>query len=195
MLTVDWGPVSSWFVAAGTLAAAMVALLGGIGIWGWFRRPRLEITFQQTEPWCRQTELATGKKGYWVRIRVENKGLDPARGCIGKLTAVHTDGQLRSDIDPVQLRWCGVHRQLAFEPIDLGRGQHEFLNVFLETEDGPTLIIVTFPYPDFDPGFPLELAPNAEHRVEVSVFANNANPVRRTLTLTFAGTFNTLDVR
>ena len=115
MLTVDWGPVSSWFAAAGTIAATIVALLGGLGLFNLLRRPLLKLTFEHKEPWCRVTRLTTGQDAYWVRVQVENRGGQSARGCIGMVVAIRTDGRQRDDIDPVQLRWAGIPRDRGFD--------------------------------------------------------------------------------
>ena len=66
-----------------------------------------------------------------------------------------TDGELRSDVDPVQLRWAGLPRSRAFDPVDLRREQREYLNV-LDLRDGDWRL-VTFEDPDFDPGFATDL--------------------------------------
>ena len=88
----------------------------------------------------------------WIRIGVENRGGGAARGCLGRLLTVSTDGQQRPDVDPVQLRWAGVPRSRAFDAIDLGRGQREYLNV-LYLPNRSDWHLVTFQDPDFDPGF------------------------------------------
>jgi hypothetical protein len=104
---------------------------------------------------------------------VENVGRDSAGGCVGRLLGLTTDGLARADVDPIQLRWAGLPRSQAFEPIDLRRGQREFLNV-LVLEEGARWRIVTFEDQDFDPGFSTELAPDQEHVLRVAVFADNA---------------------
>lgn len=190
---VDWGPLASWFAAGGTILAATVALLGGFRVFDWFRAPRLRVSFQQSEPWCRTTQLVSGNEGYWVRVRVENVGHDSARGCVGKLTEVRTDGTLRGDRDPMQLRWGGVPDARGFDPIDLRRGQHEFLNVLETVEGEPHVRIVTFP--NFAPGFSMVLEPDAEHLIEIDVAADNTSLVRLSLIVRYGGSFGTLTVR
>jgi hypothetical protein len=98
---------------------------------------------------------------------------------VGRLIAVTTDGKPRKDVDPVQLRWAGVQlrwagvpRSRAFDPIDLRRGQREYLNVLLLPRDADWRL-VTFEDPDFDPGFTTELLRGPRHQIQVSVFATN----------------------
>ena len=76
-------------------------------------------------------------------------------------------------MDPIQLRWAGLPRSKAFDPIDLRSNQREFLNV-LVLEEGARWRIVTFEDQDFDPGFSTELAPDHEHVLRVAVFGDNA---------------------
>ena len=139
----------------------------------------MHITFESTEPWCRSSGGEDGG-GLWVRVGVENSGGGTARGCVGRLLTVSTDGRPRRDVDPVQLRWAGVPRSRAFDPIDLGRGQREYLNV-LYLPTGADWRLVTFQDPDFDPGFATDLPHDARHAIQISVFSGNAGTVTTTL--------------
>ena len=80
---------------------------------------------------------------------------------------------MRTDVDPVQLRWAGVPRSRSFEPVDIRRGQREFLNVVYLVE-GRRWRIDTYAEPDFHPGFTTDLPSDSEHVVDVAVFADNA---------------------
>jgi hypothetical protein len=131
--------VAAWARGIATFLAALVALLGAAGVFSSFRAPRLRITFEHTQPWCR-TE-ADGE--LWVRVAVENVGRRPVRDCVGRITALATDGRTRADLDPVQLRWAGVPLSRAFDPMDIRPGQREFLNV-LRVRPGAPWHLVTF---------------------------------------------------
>ena len=116
---------------AGAIATALVVIttaLVALGYFDGFRGPRLRLTFEATEPWCRQGKTEGDGTALWVRVGVENLGGGPARGCLGRLISVATNGESRPDVDPVQLRWAGVPRSRAFEPMDLRRDQREYLN-------------------------------------------------------------------
>jgi hypothetical protein len=172
---IDWGPVSAWVAATATILATIVALLVAYRVPDRVRKPRLRLSFEQTEPWCRQSAVSDGRVVFWVRLGVENVGPEPARGCVGRLIGLTTDGVPRADVDPVQLRWAALPRSRAFNPIDLRRDQREFLNVLLLDEEGSHWRIVTFEDPDFDPGFSTDLVPDREHVLRVAVFADNAS--------------------
>jgi hypothetical protein len=73
-----------------------------------------------------------------------------------------------------------VPRSRAFDPIDLGRGQREYLNV-LYRPTGADWRLVTFQDPDFDPGFATDLPNDARHTIQISVFSGNAGTVTTTL--------------
>jgi hypothetical protein len=181
LVAVDWGPVAVWVSAAATFLVVLVTVLVALGFFDYPHRPRVHVMFEPTEPWCRHGEGEGGSAGLWVRVGVENRGRDAARGCVGRLLAVRTDGRPRLDVDPVQLRWAGVPRSRAFDAIVLGRGQREYLNVlFLPNGDGWRLI--TFQDPDFDPGFATNLPLDGRHTIELSVFSDNANTVSAALT-------------
>ena len=173
------------------MLAVLVALFGW-RLWDWLRRPQLRIIFEQAEPFCRKTELSNGRDGCWVRVRVENTGVEPARACVGKLTKTYSNGQVRQDMDPMQLRWCGVPDGRGFEPIHLARKQHEFLDVFLIVDGQAFLKVETFPPSDYAPGFPTALEKEVEHSVEIAVVADSADPAPYTLTVAYAGDFSRL---
>jgi len=180
LLAVEWGPVGVWVSAAITLLAVIVTALIALGFFEHLRGPRVQVTFEATEPWCRRGDAEDGQSGLWVRVGVENRGGSSARGCVGRLIAVSTDGRPRSDVDPVQLRWAGLPRSHAFDPMDLGRGQREYLNV-LYLADSSSWRLVTFQDPDFDPGFATTLPLEGRHRLQISVFSANAGTATTSL--------------
>lgn len=173
MLAVAWGPVAVWAGAVATFVAAAIALLAGAGYLDRFRAPRLRLTYDNAEPWCRLVERPGDGEVLWVRVGVENVGRAPARDCVGQLAGLTTDGVARNDLDPVQLRWAGVPRSRGFDPVEIRPGQREFLNVVYLVE-GSRWHIDTYTDPDFDPGFTTELPSVEEHIVAVALFAENA---------------------
>ena len=180
VLLVFWGPVSAWAAATATFTVALVALLASLRVFDAFDSPRIRVTFEQREPWCREAMMSDGTKALWVRVGVENVGKGTAHGCIGRMTSLKTGDVLRADVDPLQLRWAGTPRALAFHAVDLRRDQREFLNVLLRPERRHWRI-ETFDDPDFDPGFATELSAEQEHVLEIAVFAHNARTVSRSL--------------
>ena len=180
LLHVDWGPVSAWAAASATFTVALVALLASLRVFDAVGRPSIRVTFEAREPWCRAATTGDGCRALRVRVGIENTGRGTAYGCVGRMTSVRTCGLSRADIDPLQLRWAGTPRPLAFHALDLRPQQREFLNVLLR----PQLRhwrIETFDYADFDPGFSTELSAAQEHALEIAVFAHNARTVARWL--------------
>lgn len=180
MSGVEWGPVGAWVGGVATFAAALVALLSSMGWFDRFSAPRLQLTFEHSEPWCRAGVHPVDGEVLWLRFGVENVGLRPARGCIGRLNGITTDGRRRDDVDPIQLRWAGVPPARFFEPVDLRRGQREFINV-LYLREGSSWRIVTFEDPDFIPGFTTELAADRHHVLHLAVFADEAETAEASL--------------
>jgi hypothetical protein len=185
-LAVDWGPVSAWAAAAATVVVVIVTVLVALGYFDRVRGPRLHLTFEATEPWCRRGKVNAAAEGLWIRVGVENLGTSPARGCVGRLIDVQTGDELRPDVDPVQLRWAGLPRSQAFKPVDIRRDQREYLNV-LYLRDGNRWRLVTFEDQDFDPGFATELPLDQAHRLRISVFADNAQTATRWLVANATG--------
>lgn len=177
---IIWGPVANWASASGTVIVATISILAALGWFERFRRPRLRVTFDQREPWCRRADYRDGSEGLWVRLAVQNAGRQTARGCVGRIIAVTTSGEPRVDIDPVQLRWAGRPLSRATGPVDLRRDQREFLNIVFLEDFGPWHV-VTFEDEDFHPGFTTDLEAGRGHIVEVALFSDNAPTVVRSV--------------
>ena len=176
VISGEWGPVGVWVGAAATFLVGIVALSVAFGAFERFRAPKLRVTFSPIQPWCRTNIHPVDGEVLWVRIGVENVGKQPARGCVGRLVEVVSDGTPRSDVDPVQLRWAAVPQSTSFAPLDIRLGQREFLNV-LCLHVGSRWRLVTFEDPDFDPGFPTELPTDHRHVLRVAIFSDNAHAV------------------
>lgn len=89
VIDVDWGPIAVWVGALASFLAVIVALLGGLG---WFSRrhePVLRLSFGPGQPCCRRVGDA-----FWVRVAVDNIGRNPAKGCVGRLIGLSTDGRV-----------------------------------------------------------------------------------------------------
>jgi hypothetical protein len=177
---LTWGPLGAWVGAFTTLLIVATTILVSIGYFDRFRGPQISLTFEAREPWVRHGKTEEAGRAFWVRVGVENRGTGPARGCVGRLITVQTEGEPRHDVDPVQLRWAGVPLSRAFDPIDLRRDQREFMDV-LCLVTGARWRVVTFQDPDFDPGFSTYLPLDVQHVVQISIFADNAHTVTRSL--------------
>jgi hypothetical protein len=183
---VDWGPVAAWAGAGATVLVVLVTVLVALGYFERFRGPRLHIAFEPAQPWCRYGTSDGNARALWVRLGVENRGAAPARGCVGRLINVRTDGDWRRDVDPVQLRWAGLPRARAFDPMDVRRGQREYLNVLYAPRES-LWRLVTFDDPDFDPGFATVLPVDHRHVFEISVFAERRDGDHTTAVRACAG--------
>jgi hypothetical protein len=70
---------------------------------------------------------------------------------------------------------------MSFDPVDLRPGQREYLNVMYQRAASPRWTIDTFAADDFDPGFSTELDATQQHVVHVTMFADNAATITRSL--------------
>jgi hypothetical protein len=99
-VAASWGRVGTWAGAAAAVLVVIVTVLVALGYFDKFRGPRIHVTFEPSEPWCRYGPLKADWKSVWIRVGVENRGASPACGCVGRLIAVTTDGVLRRDVGP-----------------------------------------------------------------------------------------------
>lgn len=179
---IDWGPVAAWAGAAATVLVVITTSLVALGFFDRFGGPRITLTFDQRQPWCRHGKLADGTRALWVRLGVENSGRAQAEGCVGRMISASVRGKVRDDVDPVQLRWAGVPHSRAFNPVDIRPGQREYLDM-LCLPDGGSWRLVTFEAPDFDAGFVTEFSPSEGCEFQVSVFAADGSRATTTLVI------------
>jgi hypothetical protein len=177
---LTWGPLGAWVGAATTLLIVATTILVAVGYFDRFRGPRIQLTFEAAEPWVRHGKTEDAGRAMWVRVGVENQGSGPAKGCVGRVISVQTEGEPRHDVDPVQLRWAGVPLSRAYDPIDLRRNQREFMDVLCLVPRARWRL-VTFQDPDFDPGFATCLPVDGQHVLQVAIFSDNADTVTRSL--------------
>jgi len=134
--TPFWATDPNWLEAIGTIGAVIVALLlaGGSFIWRHFKRPILEVTFDNTEPYCRTAHEPAAGTSYFMRLKITNKGKSTARHCVGKINRIIDPITLmdQENWDPVALQWVG-HRE---GPIHINRGEYEFLELVTIRSDG-----------------------------------------------------------
>ena len=62
---VDWGPVAAWLGATATFFVALIALLASFDVFERFQRPRLQVSFEEREPWCRAGPKGCGCASAW----------------------------------------------------------------------------------------------------------------------------------
>jgi hypothetical protein len=105
MAAVEWGPVGIWAGAIATVQVVITPPLVALGDFDGLQGPRLRPAFEATEPWCRQGKTEEDGTALWVR-RDRDPGRPTGAGCLGRLISVATNGQVRPDVDPVQLRWA-----------------------------------------------------------------------------------------
>ena len=169
-----------------------------------YLKPKLQIKFDQVEPFCRFSHIPTellqlqvifgkhwktmGQKwldglieylnkkgkpfnpqnikipGFWVRVKVENKGKKAAYRCVGKLVEIKNEnGETLRDFDAVVLHWVGhyeienayrvfsprgrqfhVSKSNKFEPINFGFKDYQYLDI-LWTEFGFNIFKINCP--------------------------------------------------
>jgi hypothetical protein len=139
--------------AIGTLVAVVVALVLGFfpAIRRWWDRPKFGVDYENVEPFCRHTLVysitaaaglgLTTVPAFWIRLRVKNVGRSVARSCEGKLLRIIELPSMkeRTDFDPTILQWVGTKRN----PIDISKGEYEYLDVVHTISDRPSLLFVT----------------------------------------------------
>lgn len=102
------------------------------------RKPRFHIAVDLQ--WSSPTQ--SGETGSWFyRLRIENYGLTPAEGCVGRLLDVWTSSRQRiGKFDPLNLYWTRQDQGTGFSPIALqAGGDFSFLDIAQVSSEGLTL--------------------------------------------------------
>jgi hypothetical protein len=117
-----------WVRALGSFAAAIVALLLGLGLRDWVYRPKLVLSSNDSDPSARIVmRLADGKQGGWCRVRVANNGKATARNVRARILSIerHTDdGWIleRAELDARSLGWANTPaNEIVDIPADTSR--------------------------------------------------------------------------
>jgi hypothetical protein len=77
--------VGTWAGAIATVLVRITTALVALGYFDGLQGPRLRLTFEATEPWCRQGRTEGDGTALWVRVGVENLGAGPAWRRLGRL--------------------------------------------------------------------------------------------------------------
>jgi hypothetical protein len=87
---------------------------------------------RQYSPATKDEARSSGTKSSWfLRLKVVNKGLAPAKKCVGRLVEVSDNNNNRFDrFDPFDLYWGRQNELNEYHPIDIqGEGDFYFLDV------------------------------------------------------------------
>ena len=131
--------VVAWVAVGANLAVVFVALFVNI-FHEYCKRARFEITCGMEPPWQITADLPgmPGLHLLYVRLRVQNVGLNPTEACEVRLETIEElrvrDDTLESrtvDHDPRPLKWIG--RDCA--PIALNPGTFDFVDLGAQNED------------------------------------------------------------
>lgn len=188
--------------AIGTLSLAILVVYKDI-----ISQPVIDIEFEQIEPFCRQAPTpvsiitpqgeastvitASLTDGYWIRIKVTNKGKSVANNCEGRLVEIHNgDGSLFQPFDPVVLHWVG---RRDFNRININSQDYEYLDV-LYTLNGDDEAVInceesrpigTLPLRGIDTRLP-----PAPYFIKISISSGNAKSISKEYLVEWNGIWN-----
>jgi len=216
VVTMPSMPLGTWGQWVGGLAAAAAVVLALFRdyIRAWWRRPRLQIDFENRGPFCRNpTIVETGKRGYWIRVKVTNDGGSVAKGCIGKLMQMRDANRCPLPLfDAMALRWVdalpkhllvtaitgkGVGVMVGQEAIheiynpvmDLTPHDSTFLNI-VNTEQGTDEFRVNAADPR--PRGVFFTYRRGEYFLSLRILSENADPISKEYRLVWEGDYDNI---
>lgn len=194
----NWIWIWTALSAIGTLSLAFLVVYKDI-----ISKPIIDIEFEQIEPFCRASmtpTTTTGPQehavpsttdGYWIRIRVINRGRLAANNCEGRLVEIqHGDGSPFQPFDPVVLHWVGRRN---FNRININSRDYEYLDV-LYTLNGNDEVIIncqesrplgTLPQRGIE-----TTLPPAPYFIKISISCENAKPISKEYLIEWNGIWN-----
>jgi len=143
---IDWKKDNGDLVTFGIAVLAFLITLDQTFLAPYCSKPRLgidsNVDVQTSQP--DQGEKNSGDKpSDFFRLRIFNKGLTPARNCLGRLIEIQdTDKKSTGDrirlVDPINLYWARQNENNSFEPIDIqGEGDFVYLDIVQIREGDP----------------------------------------------------------
>lgn len=143
-----------------------------------YRRPVLQIEFENKEPFCRHSTifgLGTPVIGYFLRLRVRNTGRSMARECEGKLVRIFDDQPRheRTDFDPANLLWVGHSGENA---ISIHKKAYEYLGVLNVQNRTPA---ISLGVNEQEPRGILLTLPRQDYILDIVIYGKNTEPVEK----------------
>lgn len=128
------------------------------------------------------------KKGYFVRIKVQNTGGSLAKKCQGVIAEVQlTEGDFDETeyFVPLVLHWANRSPRLCGDPIDLNTGAHWYLDAVYTEEDSDSVHV--FHIFTGEPIGTIDKFKKGEYRFKIIIYAENSKPTEKWLNLKWGG--------
>lgn len=120
------------------------------------------------------------REGYWLRLRVVNRGQETAENCLAKITRfIGADGK-DIQFDELPLHWIDKLWPERYAPIRIRGGQREFVDVLVQKKEKPTqAFLFTLPLSFPNPLDQLPALPENTKTLEITVYSDNVKPIPR----------------
>lgn len=207
----SWGAIADWVVAVCTLVLAAVAVFQET-IRGWFYRPVFHVSIKTEPPDCVAVPF-TDESGRFIadsvylRLWIENTGNATAKNVevyAKELRRKRLDGTWErvAPFPPMNLKWANMGGRIFFPNIAPEMGKHCDLGHIADPvgrnllgEGSPSLKLTNL---QTSLAFDLAVAPNhrghiigpGEYRLDILVAAENARPIKRTISIALRGTWD-----
>lgn len=153
-----------------------------------YRRPRIDVEFENKRPYIRLFQGKTGRWVYYVRFAVTNNGRTQANDCEAVLEEVYyVDKDIKWSILPVNLKWSGEEpvedfRTACFRTIYPG-GRKVFCDIGHIEKDKKTFFF-ELPRPLLEQS---KVLMPGDFKIKISVYAKNAEKVTREFSVSWSG--------
>jgi hypothetical protein len=193
--------MADWAIALLSAAVAAALTILGREIVEWWRRPRLEIDFEEVnghKPYIHDLLRAAGEevkpemnKVMFLRLNVHNAGRNPAMNCEAKMTILKEG---KEEPETPIIHWTRkdptIYKEIDqhFTPISVNRNDSEKLDtlILLYSSQGPEQVdkIGTLSHRRYF------FERHIPYHIKVTVYASNADPRDFKFTLYWDGTLD-----
>jgi len=196
---------SWWALLVSAFGGAILTLIGSWFV-EWIKRPKLKIDFEERQgikPYIIELDdhigivihRASSSRNKYLRLRVKNVGRQLAKRCEAKISI--EVAEKNAQVSNSYLHWARrdlllyttgldisqpkTSYEKAFEPIDINRGEEEYLEVLKMNYWYTGNRLPDTIKPDFEsssiPDIALIIQPNTKYVIKVTVYSSNAKPV------------------
>lgn len=141
--------------------------------WQFFRKPKIELLYEDNEPYRKLLHLTGDPDSYnvewFIRVKVLNNRKVIAKNCFGKLSEWYTNNEMDKYFDPIKLHWVS-NDQTDYSSIDLAYQEFDYLDLVYTDKNKNKIRIYTNSHLR---GVNFEFGLMDEHIFKVSFYAEN----------------------
>ena len=120
------------------LAILALSLSAFVAYWQFLRKPKLEIHYQDCDPYRKLLIPETQRHDYgiewFIRAKIINKRKVIAKNCFAKIIEWHTNNEKVINFDPIKIHWVSNTPE-DYSSINLSYQEYDYIDLFYTHND------------------------------------------------------------